>query len=124
MHRATPVTYIVSALLSAGVASVDIVCAANEIVQFDPPRGQDCISYLSVYINRAGARLLNPQASDGCQICPVANTDAILAGLGIYSQHRWRDFAISLVYSVVNILLALLLYWLFRAPKAFARQKT
>ena len=52
-----------------------------------------------------------------CQFCPVEDTDALLASVGVFYDQRWRDFGISLVYSAVNIGLALGLYWIARVPK-------
>lgn len=117
MYRVSPVAYFVSALVSTGIAGAKVVCAANEVVTFDPPNGQDCISYLSEYISSAGGSLLNPTANQQCQFCPAANTDAVLATLGIYSHHHWRNYGISLVYSLFNVAGALLLYWLVRVPR-------
>lgn len=122
MYRVTPVTYFINALVSTGLAGVDITCASNEILKFDPIEGQSCASYLQDYINIAGGSLLNPEATQQCQFCPFSNTDSLLATLGIYFEHRWRNYAITIVYSVVNAAGALFLYWLFRVPKG-ARRK-
>jgi ABC-type multidrug transport system permease subunit len=117
MYRATPVTYLVSSMISTGVGGVPIVCAANELVKFDPPTGQTCSQYLTDYLSYAGGSLLNPTATQQCQFCPVSDTNTLLAGVGIFFEHRWRDFGITLAYSAINIALALGLYWLFRVPK-------
>lgn len=117
MYRATPVTYLVSSMISTGVGGVPIVCAANELVKFDPPTGQTCSQYLTDYLSYAGGSLLNPTATQQCQFCPVSDTNTLLAGVGIFFDHRWRDFGITLAYSAINIALALGLYWLFRVPK-------
>ena len=122
MYRVTPVTYFISALVSTGLAGARVTCASNEIVKFDPADGQNCSSYLQEYISTAGGSLINPRATEQCQFCPFSYTDHLLATLGIYFDHRWRDYAITIVYSVVNAAGALFLYWLFRVPKG-ARRK-
>lgn len=122
MYRVTPVTYFINALVSTGLAGVDITCARNEILKFDPNDGQSCASYLQEYLNNVGGSLLNPEATQECHFCPFSSTDNLLATLGIYFEHRWRNYAITIVYSVANIAGALLLYWLFRVPKG-ARRK-
>ena len=63
-----------------------------------------------------GGHLLNPDAYRGCQICPATSTDSILGQLDIYHSNRWRDFGITLAFSVINIVGALLLYRAFRMP--------
>lgn len=109
-------------MISTGVSGVDVVCAANEIIKFDPPSGQNCGSYLKEYTDYAGGTLLNPSAQQQCQFCPVSKTETVLAELGIFFEDRWRSLGISLAYSVVNVLGALLLYWLFRVPKGRGHQ--
>lgn len=123
MYRVTPVTYFVNAIVSTKVAGADVICAANELVRFNPPFGQDCASYLTPFLTTSGGTLINPQATDQCLFCPISNTDAVLRSLGIYFEHRWRNFGITLVYSLVNVAGALFLYWLFRVPKGFARRR-
>lgn len=46
--------------------------------QLDPPPVQTCASYLVPYIDSVGGTLINPQATQQCQFCPFANTDAVL----------------------------------------------
>ena len=117
MYRSTPITYFVNAMVSTGIAGVSVNCSAREILRFDPPLGQTCEIYLKDYIGRSGGTLLNPTALQQCQLCPVSLTDNVIARIGIFYHDRWRDFGISLVYSVVNVLGALVLYWAFRLPK-------
>ncbi len=122
MYRVTPVSYFINVLVSTGLAGVGVTCAANEILNFDPPDGQDCGSYLKEYINEVGGALLNPGATQQCQFCPVSDTDSILATLGIYYDVRWRNYAITVAYSIFNVVGALCLYWLFRVPKGARRR--
>lgn len=122
MYRVTPVTYFINAMVSTGLAGVRVTCSANEILKFDPPEGQNCGSYLKEYMNEMGGSLLNPNATQQCRFCPVSTTDNLLATLGIYYGDRWRNFAITVAYSVVNVVGALCLYWLLRVPKGARRR--
>lgn len=117
MYRVSPVTYFVSGILSPALSGIPVACSAKELMTFDPPRGQTCGSYLSKYISMAGGNLLNPDAAEHCRFCPIADTDALLATLGVHYSERWRNFGISLVYSIVNVIAALWIYWLVRVPK-------
>jgi ATP-binding cassette, subfamily G (WHITE), member 2, PDR len=117
MYRSTPVTYLLSTMVSTGLAGVPIVCDANELLNINPPAGQTCKNYLTEYMDSVGGTLLNPEALQQCQFCPVTDTDTLLAALNIYFSERWRDFGISMAYVGINVAGALLLYWLFRVPK-------
>ena len=107
MYRATPVTYFVSALISTGVSGASIVCSQIELLALQPPPGQSCGAYLNDYVQSAGGSLLNPGATQDCQFCPLASTDALLATLDIEFVDRWRNFGISLCYTGANFLGAL-----------------
>lgn len=65
----------------------------------------------------AGGQLLEPAARDMCRFCPVTDTDALLGRPDIQTEARWRSLGITLAFSLVNVLGALGLYWLFRVPK-------
>jgi ATP-binding cassette, subfamily G (WHITE), member 2, PDR len=117
MYRVSPVTYFVSGMMSTGTAGVNVMCAAKELVILDPTNGQTCGAYLEDFLSLAGGRLLNPDETQRCQFCPVADTDTLLATLWIYFGDRWRNLGITLAYNVANIILAMCLYWAFRVPK-------
>ncbi|ERF69401.1 hypothetical protein EPUS_05946 [Endocarpon pusillum Z07020] len=123
MYRITPITYFINALVSTGISGVEITCTAQDVLQFDPPGGQNCGHYLTDYINEMGGKLFNPDATEECQYCPVSTTDNLIARLGIDYRDRWKNFGITLIYSAVNVAGALLLYWCFRVPKRIHREK-
>jgi len=123
MYRVSPVTYFVNGMMSTGTAGVNIVCAAKELVIFDPADGQTCGAYLKDYLSLAGGRLLNPDEIQRCQFCPVADTDTLLATLWIYFDDRWKNFGITLAYNVGNIIIAMCLYWAFRVPKQSSQKR-
>ncbi|OAQ63731.1 ABC transporter CDR4 [Purpureocillium lilacinum] len=118
MYRVSPITYWISALLSTGLAHADVVCAANEYISVKPP-GNDttCMEFLGPYIKIAGGYLLNEDATNECNYCPIATTDDFLTMINASYSNRWRDFGIGMVYIVFNIAAATLLYWVIRMPK-------
>jgi len=48
-YRISPLTYLVSAILSVGVAKAPVVCSSIEIVKVVPPNGSTCGKYLSPF---------------------------------------------------------------------------
>jgi len=123
MYRTTPLTYFISGIVSTGISGVEVQCTEKEILRFVSPDGQNCGAYLQDYINENGGRLLHHDTAQQCQFCPVSNTDSLIARIGIHYDDRWRNFAITLAYSAINIAGALFLYWCFRVPQAFRRKK-
>ena len=117
MYRVSPFTYLVSAMLSTAVANTEVVCAANELLRFDPPDGFTCGEYLATYMAAAGGYLIDDNAAEGCQYCSVKETNTFLASVGSNYNDRWRNFGILWAFIIFNVGAALGLYWLVRVPK-------
>jgi ABC-type multidrug transport system permease subunit len=117
LYRASPLTYYVSAVLSTGLANVDVRCASNEFTLFDPPEGQTCGEYMARHISAAGGYLLNAEATAACQYCKIGETNVYLRAIHAEYENRWRNFGIMWVYVVFNVVAAVGLYWVARMPK-------
>lgn len=124
MYRVSPFTYLVSAILSTGIANAEVKCAANELTTFNPTNGTTCGEYMDSYIKAAGGYLTNPDATSDCKFCTIKSTNVYLKALSASYDDRWRNFGIGMVYIVVNIVGALFLYWLIRMPKNKNKKKT
>ncbi|QPG73910.1 hypothetical protein FOA43_001225 [Brettanomyces nanus] len=123
MYRVSPFTYWVSSVLSTGLGRSTVHCTSSEFVQFPPPSGMDCSTYMADYIAAAGGYLDDPNATDTCSFCTLSSTDTYLASLHITYDHRWRDWGIFTCYIAVNIIFTLFLYWIVRVPKKSDRVK-
>jgi ATP-binding cassette, subfamily G (WHITE), member 2, PDR len=117
MYRVSPFTYIISSILSTGIAGANVECSNVELLHLSPPSGETCDSFLSSYIDRVGGYLANPHATSGCQYCTTSSTDQYLADLGISYSDIWRNVGILFAYIGFNIAAAVFLYWLARVPK-------
>ncbi|EPE03872.1 hypothetical protein F503_01762 [Ophiostoma piceae UAMH 11346] len=117
MYRVSPFTYLVSAMMSVGVANTKVTCAANEYLTFDPPSGDTCYQYLEKYMSAAGGYVTNPNATAACDFCSVSDTNMALANVLSNYSERWRNFGILWAYIIFNIVGALAIYWLVRVPK-------
>ena len=119
MYRVSPLTYLVGAMLSTGVARNAVSCSQLEILRFRPPQSANvsCGEYMGPYQQMAGGTILNPSSTDACEFCPLAETDSFLASVNIFYSERWRNYGIMWAYIVFNVLAALALYWLARVPK-------
>ncbi|KAL4913022.1 ABC-2 type transporter-domain-containing protein [Aspergillus aurantiobrunneus] len=117
MYRVSPFTYWISGLAATEVSGREVVCSPNELVMFDPPAGQTCEKYMSVHMSYVGGKLVNPDATAGCQFCSLDVADQILSGSEIFWADRWRNFGLMWVYILFNVALATGLYYLFRVRK-------
>ncbi|PWY72123.1 hypothetical protein BO94DRAFT_476102 [Aspergillus sclerotioniger CBS 115572] len=117
MYRVSPFTYLVSSILSVGIAGNDVKCSDIELLHIPPPAGQNCSSYLDSYVHDTQASLLNPGSTTDCRVCSISKTDQYLSTLSISYSDRWRNVGILFVYVVFNAFAAVFLYWLVRVPK-------
>ena len=123
MYRVSPFTYLVSAVLSTGLANANVTCASNEYLTFDPQPGKTCAQYMQPYITGAGGYLQNPEATTDCSFCTTSSTNTFLASIGIDYNTAWRNFGIMWAYVVFNVVAALFLYWLARVPNKFGKKR-
>ena len=118
MYRVSPFTYLVGGFAGTGLKDRAVVCARNELAVFDPPVGQSCGGYMAKYIQGgAPGSLLNPEATNGCEYCPLRNADQFLARSWIDPADGTRNFGILFVYLLFNVCAAVGLYWLFRVKR-------
>jgi ATP-binding cassette, subfamily G (WHITE), member 2, PDR len=124
MYRISPFTYLVSGMMSTGLANTKVVCADIEYLHFNAPLGETCQSYLNNYIGMAGGYLKagTENLTSQCSFCPLADTNVFLAGVNSYYDQRWNDFAYIWAFIIFNIIGAIGMYWLVRVPKK-AKQK-
>lgn len=72
LYYMSPFTYLAEGFLVTGVANTNVVCAANELLTFDPPNGQSCEAYMQPYISAAGGYLQDPAATSSCSFCQIS----------------------------------------------------
>lgn len=123
MYRVSPFTYLVSGMLSTGLANTDVVCSSIEYLHLDPPAGETCQSYLQDYLMTAGGYLENPEATTNCSYCSFKYTNVFLQTVSANFDDAWRNFGLLWVFIVFNFFGAIGLYWLARVPKKAKKAK-
>lgn len=126
MYRVSPLTYLVSGLLSAGVGQSTVTCSEDELVKFKPMEGTDCKEYMTKFMEALGPRagyLVDPSSTTMCGYCPIQTTDGYLNQVDVKYSHRWRDYGILFAYPAFNVCMAFALYYFFRVPKKGRKQK-
>ncbi|CCD22577.1 ATP-binding cassette multidrug transporter PDR15 NDAI_0A04200 [Naumovozyma dairenensis CBS 421] len=118
MYRVSPLTYLIDALLSVGVANVPVDCADYEFVQFTPPPGMTCGEYMRPYITYAGTGYLQDESNtEQCAFCQFSNTNDFLKTVSSDYSRRWRNWGIFICYIAIDYMAAVLFYYLARVPK-------
>ncbi|KAH6669801.1 putative ABC transporter CDR4 [Halenospora varia] len=117
MYRVSPLTYLVAAIASTGLAGREVQCSSREIIIVQPPTGRTCGDYLNSYAKLSGGAIYNPTANADCQLCSLTNTDQFLGSVSITYGTRWRDYGIGFAFIFFNIFMAVLLYYLIRVRK-------
>ncbi|KAF1992911.1 hypothetical protein P154DRAFT_557972 [Amniculicola lignicola CBS 123094] len=117
LYRASPMSYYVSGMFATSLSDIMVECSSSELSTLDPPDGQTCGDYLTLYLKSSGMTLINSEAMAGCKICPLGNTNEFLATYNIFHENRWRDMGITIAYVGGNVALAIFFYWLARVPK-------
>ncbi|KAL4867801.1 hypothetical protein BDV12DRAFT_170614 [Aspergillus spectabilis] len=116
MYRVSPFTYLVSGMLSVGIANSNVTCADNEYLRFDPVNGT-CGGYMESYMSNMGGYLEDNMATSDCSFCPVADTNAYLRDVSANYLDIWRNFGLMWVFILFNIFAACFLYWWVRVPR-------
>jgi ABC-type multidrug transport system permease subunit len=119
MYRVSPLTYLVSGMLSVGLANARISCSTEEFLHFSPPAQLNCSAYLAPYIEVLGG-YLSPDSVNStteCVFCSGSETNIFLKGVSAEYDDRWRNCGIFLVYITFNVAAAVVIYWLARVPK-------
>ncbi|KAJ6008160.1 hypothetical protein N7540_012136 [Penicillium herquei] len=114
MYRVSPLTYIVSGMLSTGLANTPVTCADIEVIPVQPPSGVTCGDYLAAYIQTAGGKVYNSNATSDCEYCSMTQSNLYLESLSAYYDDRWRNFGLIWVYVAFNVFATLFLYWYVR----------
>ena len=117
MYRVSPMTYLIGAMVSDGVAKEEVQCSEIEFLQFVAPANLTCEEYVGQFIQAVGGSLQNPNSDQTCLYCPAASTDTYLSTLSIHYSERWRNFGVIWAFVVFNIFAALIAYWVVRVPK-------
>ncbi|KAI9742589.1 MAG: hypothetical protein M1818_003730 [Claussenomyces sp. TS43310] len=124
MYRVSPFTYLISAMMSTGLANTSVECSSIEVSHFQPRANQTCGDYMADYISFAGGIVYDPQATSDCQFCSMTSTNTFLTALSSDYHVRWRNFGLMWVYIIFNVFGAVFLYWLIRVPKNTKKIKT
>ncbi|KAL6453292.1 CDR4 ABC transporter CDR4 [Candida maltosa Xu316] len=119
MYRCNPFTYLISVILSVGLANTTVTCAENEYLRIIPPQGYTCQQYMQPFMEVVGGYLLDGTSNVECQYCTVNTTNVFLHQANAEYANRGRDTGIFIAFIAINIIGTFCLYYLARVPKNF-----
>ncbi|SMY27542.1 unnamed protein product [Zymoseptoria tritici ST99CH_1A5] len=119
MYRISPLTYLVSGVLSVGLANTRIHCLDEELLHFSAPPSTNCSTYLAPYIQLEGGYLQEVPDSNPaqCVFCTGSQTNIFLKSVSAQYGDRWRNLGIVWAYVAFNLVATVIFYWLARVPK-------
>jgi ATP-binding cassette subfamily G (WHITE) protein 2 (PDR) len=103
MYRLSPFTYLVSGMLSVGLANSSVQCAARELISFQPRSGSTCGEYMKAYTSFAGGFLVDDNATSDCQFCSISDTNVFLKSISSDYSQAWRNFGKSLPCRITTL---------------------
>lgn len=103
MYRISPLTYLTAALAGVGLYGRQVHCGSTEVTRFDAPANETCWSYMAKYLDTAPGQLLNPQATESCEYCPLTGADQFLSAYGVSYDERWRNSGIIWGFVALNV---------------------
>lgn len=102
-------------MVKAVNGGVEVVCEAKDLLSFPPPPWMSCGEYAADWAASAGARLLNPGASDACSVCQWTNGDQWLDQFNLGPDGllggKWEYWGVFVAFTVSNCALVYFFTW-------------
>lgn len=124
MYRCNPLTYLVSVMLSIGLAGAPVTCSEKEYVRFSPPDGLTCGSYMQPYLSMAVGYLKDSNSTTVCEYCQMSNADQFLGSLNANYSYVGRNIGIFIGFIAFDMIGTVFFYWLTRVPKGSRQKKS
>jgi ABC-type multidrug transport system permease subunit/ABC-type multidrug transport system ATPase subunit len=112
LYWINPFNYLIGSMLVFDIWGTDVTCTPSELAVFDPVNGTTCGEYLAGYLQGMGrgAKLLNPEATDQCQVCPYSSGSVYLQTLNLHEYYYgWRNAGIVVIFVISSYALVFLL---------------
>lgn len=109
-----PLRYFLGGTVSSVLHNVKAKCSQEDLSVFDPPSAQTCASYMADFLSEHPGYLVNPNATENCEYCRFSYGDDYGATLDYYYSDRWRDWAVLLGWSLLNLVAIWFFTWLYR----------
>ncbi|CEJ54144.1 hypothetical protein PMG11_00466 [Penicillium brasilianum] len=114
LYWINPFTYLLGGLVTAVIQDQHVVCKEGDIVSLSPPANETCDSYLSSWAHSAQVQVLNPSATDNCQLCQYTTGNQYLEGFRLGNGENggiWGDWGIFVLFTFSSLFLVYFVTW-------------
>ncbi|KAJ5908495.1 hypothetical protein N7495_001177 [Penicillium taxi] len=115
-----PFTYFFGGLVTAVIENQPIVCKEDDLYILSPPDNETCGSYLSSWASSAQVQVLNPSATENCQLCEYITGDQYLKGFRLGNGEDggiWGDWGIFVLFTFSSLFLVYFATWATKVHK-------
>ncbi|AFR98586.2 ABC transporter PMR5 [Cryptococcus neoformans C23] len=107
----SPLRYLYSALMTAALGNLKLECIEDDLITFYPPSGQTCYEYAAKYLATTSGYLVDDNSTTICQYCASSTGYDYVQQMGYSHGTKWRDWAITIIWCLSNILFCFLFTW-------------
>lgn len=107
-------------MVTAVIGTQKVHCSSADLTTFSPPPNQTCGEYAGSWATSARAQLLNPNATDTCNVCKWTTGEQYLEGFNL-GTHKWGGiwgyWGIFLLFTASNLCLFYFCTWATRIKR-------
>ncbi|KAI9688918.1 MAG: hypothetical protein M1822_001275 [Bathelium mastoideum] len=120
LYWMNPFTYLLGGLVTAVIQRQPVACKEDDLYVLSPPANDTCGSYLSSWASSAQVQVLNPSATENCQLCEYTTGNQYLAGFRLGGGENggiWGDWGIFVLFTVSSFFLVYFTTWATKVHK-------
>ncbi|OUM54746.1 hypothetical protein BVG19_g4169 [[Candida] boidinii] len=103
--------------LSTALHNREVHCSLVELSYFPPPQGMTCGEYLVDFFQSNPGYVTEPDSTTLCGVCKYSVGDQYLTSIGMSWGNRWRDVGLLFSFTIFDLFMMFLLYYIFRIKK-------
>ncbi|KAI8993723.1 ABC-2 type transporter-domain-containing protein [Pilobolus umbonatus] len=120
MYWIDPFHYYIEGLAVNELASLKVECNDGDLLKFSPPPNMTCGDYTQSFMSYAPGYIANPEAMqpEMCGYCTFKSGEEFYSTrFGWDAGHKWRNFGILAAFTCFNVVVCLILIYVFRKPR-------
>ncbi|OXC58042.1 hypothetical protein C358_06549, partial [Cryptococcus neoformans MW-RSA852] len=110
----SPLRYLYGSMMTASLGDLTLNCIEDDLITFYPPPDQTCYEYAANYLATTSGYLVDGNSTTSCQYCPSSTGYDYIQEMGYSLGTKWRDWAITIIWCLSNILFCYVFTWLVK----------